>query len=432
MSSTNAPHRPAARLRLRSLTGSRLLPGARPRARSLAGAAALALAATGVAAFLPTAPASAARVEVTCAAAGQDAAVMQAAIDGSHDGDEVVFKGPCLINATITLLDRRTYRGDGKAGTVIKQADGANLPAMLASESWVNDAEYSSDTVRVERLTLDGNRDNNTGTVGLMLRSWNARIYDVDVYGAPSDGIRISNPSKNGTLLQNTMVNSIISDADIEGSGGAGLRVVDPGNSVTDWTFQRSWIGFSGASAIESDNAAGWTFSDLHLYATPKHAIDAHRCFGTSIQNNYIEDFGAEGTAGQTYYGIRCDLQGEAATTVTGNRVHRFLPPPDVLATYGKARKLGIGPFPRARRLTGAPPRDAKYVYLALDEVNYGTGHAAVTGNTILGQGVKRETGMLFKKGQGEGMSVVTSGNLVDNIDDPRVTGPGVRLSHGY
>lgn len=402
------------------------------RLRPMAGAVAVALAATGIAVAMPTLPASATRMDVTCANSAGDAAIMQAAIDASKDGDEVVFKGPCLINATISLLDRRTYRGDGKEGTIIKQADGANLPAMLASASWVTDSEYSGDTVRVERIMLDGNRDNNTGTVGLMLRAWNARIYDVDIFGAPSDGIRISNPSKNGTLLRNTMVNSIISDADIEGSGGSGLRVVDPGNSVTDWTIQRSWIGFSDGSAIETENAAGWTFSELHLYATPKHAIDAHRCFGTSIANNYIEDFGAEGTPNQTYYGVRCDLQGEATTTISGNRIHRFLPPPDELARYSQARKYGMAPPERKRVFVEARPKEADYVYLALDGVNYGTGHAAVTGNAILGHGGRRETGMLFKKGDGEGMSIVSSGNLIDDMGTRRTEGRGVRLTDGY
>jgi hypothetical protein len=402
------------------------------RIRPVAGVIALALAAAGIAVAMPVLPASASRVDATCDNTAGDAKTMQAAIDSSKEGDEVVFKGPCLINATISLLDRRTYRGDGKEGTMIKQADGANLPAMLASESWVADKELSSDTVRIERIMLDGNRDNNTGTVGLMLRSWNARVYDVDIFGAPSDGIRISNPSKNGTLLQNSMVNSIISDVDIESSGGAGLRVVDPGNSVTDWTFQRSWVGFNDGSAIQTDNAAGWTFSELHLYGTPKHAIDAHRCFGTSITNNYIEDFGTEATANETYYGIRCDLQGDANTTIANNRIHRFLPPPDELAKYGKARKYGVAPPVRTRTLTGTPPADVNYVYLALDAVNYGTGHATVTGNSILGHGAMRETGMLFKKGEGDGMSIVSSGNLIDEIGVKRVAGPGVRVTSGY
>ncbi|MFI7422317.1 right-handed parallel beta-helix repeat-containing protein [Nonomuraea sp. NPDC049684] len=402
------------------------------RTRLLAGSAALAAGLAGVAVLTPAAPASAARVEAACSDALGDAAAIQAAIDSSKDGDEIVIKGPCLINATISLADRRTYRGDAKAGTVLKQADGANLPAVLASKGWLEDTEFSGESVRVERLTIDGNRDHNTGTVGLLLRSWNTRVYDVDIYGTPSDGIRISNPSRNGTTLRNTMVNSVISDVYIEGAAEAGIRVVDPGNSVTDWTLQRSWIGFSGTSAIQTDNAAGWTMSGLHLYATPKNAIDAHRCFGTSIQDNYIEDFGAESTAGQTYYGIRCDLQGEAATTITGNRVHKFLPPPNALAELRKARQSGSAPPERKIAATGPLPDGVDFVYLALDAVNYGAGHAAITGNTVVGHGTKRETGILLAKGEGESMSIASSGNLLDGVGTRRKVGAGVRLTRGY
>ncbi|MFI6595534.1 hypothetical protein ACIBHX_04750 [Nonomuraea sp. NPDC050536] len=402
----------------------------RLRTALLSGAAVVAV--TGLGVTVVATPASANRVDATCANTADDAKNLQAAIDSAKDGDEVVIKGPCLINATISLPPRRTYRGDGKAGTVIKQADGANLPAMLASEGWVKNAETSDDTVRIERLTLDGNRDANKGTVGLMLRAWNARVYDVDIYGAPSDGIRISNPSQNGTMLRNTMVNSIISDVDIEGSAEAGIRVVDPGNSVTDWTLQRAWIGFNGTNAIQMDNAAGWTLSELHLYGSPKNAIDAHRCFGTSISNNYIEDFGSESTKDQTYYGIRCDLQGDAATTITGNRIHKFLPPPDGFAALKQAFRERRAPDVRKMTATGDLPADVNFVYLALDAVNYGTGHAAISGNTIVGHGTKLETGIQLKKGEGDQLSVASGVNLVDGAGVPISIGPGVRYTRGY
>ncbi|MGW2220631.1 right-handed parallel beta-helix repeat-containing protein [Nonomuraea sp. NPDC001684] len=310
--------------------------------------------------------------------------------------------------------------------------DRARQHGPSSAKGWLEDTEFSGESVRVERLTIDGNRDHNTGTVGLLLRSWNTRVYDVDIYGTPSDGIRISNPSRNGTTLRNTMVNSVISDVYIEGAAEAGIRVVDPGNSVTDWTLQRSWIGFSGTSAIQSDNAAGWTMSGLHLYGTPKNAIDAHRCFGTSIQDNYIEDFGAESTAGQTYYGIRCDLQGDAATTITGNRVHKFLPPPNALAELRKARQSGAAPPERKIAATGPLPDGVDFVYLALDAVNYGAGHAAITGNTVVGHGTKQETGILLAKGEGESMSIASSGNLLDGVGKRRKVGAGVHLTRGY
>ncbi|MER6944336.1 right-handed parallel beta-helix repeat-containing protein [Nonomuraea sp. NPDC000554] len=402
-----------------------------------AAAAIATVAATGIAVVLPAIPLSKAvkqepgtgarrggKVEAVCANDSGDAKTLQEAIDSSGEGDEIVFKGPCLIDATITLLDHRTYRGVSKAGATIKQADGANLPAMLASESWAANRPYGSETVRIEQLTLDGNRDHNTGTVGLMLRSWNSRVEDVDILGAPSDGIRVSNPSKNGTPLKNTMVNSIISDVYIEGSGGAGVRVLDPGNSVTDWVLERSWIADSGTSAVELDNAAGWTLNGLHVYGVRRNAIDAHRCFGTSIVNNYVEDFGGEGSAGRTYYGIRCDLQGEAASVVSDNKIHNF-PPLGAAARAGQPKALGQHARPSKRSRTD-------YVYLALDQVNYGVGHAAVTGNTILGHGTGRETGILYGKGQGRGMSVTSTGNLVDSVGVPRAAGRGVQLGRDY
>ncbi|GAA2789223.1 right-handed parallel beta-helix repeat-containing protein [Nonomuraea dietziae] len=406
------------------------------RSRLVVGAAALAVAATGVTILMPMGTASAARLEATCANTLDDAKTLQGPRSTPpRTGTRSSSRAPAWSTRRSACLAAAPSAATPRRGTVIKQADGANLPALLASEGWVKNFDTSDDTLRVERLTIDGNRDANTGTVALMLRSWNARIYDIDVYGAPSDGIRISNPSKDGVMLRNTMVNSVISDVYIAGAVEAGLRVVDPGNSVTDWTFQRSWIGFSGTHAIQSDNAAGWTFSDLHLYATPKHAIDAHRCFGTSIHNNYIEDFGAESKANETYYGIRCDLQGEANTTITANRIHKFLPPPNGLQELTKAWKLRAAPPERRRDTAAGPlPADVDFVYLALDGVNYGTGHAAVTGNTILGHGTKRETGLLFTKGDGEGqaMSVVSTANLVDNVGTPRRIGPGVRLRRSY
>jgi len=79
---------------------------------------------------VPTAHAS--RARATCHNTTTDAARIQAKINVSAPGDEIVIKGPCLLNATIKLLDNRTYRGDARTGTVLKQANGANLTAMFA------------------------------------------------------------------------------------------------------------------------------------------------------------------------------------------------------------------------------------------------------------------------------------------------------------
>ncbi len=349
-----------------------------------------------------TPPAHAARVNATCTNGTGDAAAIQSAINSSAAGDEVVIKGPCLLNATLKLLDGRTYRGDS-GETVIKQANGANLPAMLASESWVDNVTWVSSNVRIERLTLDGNRAANTGTVPLMLRTWDSRVYDLRVYNAPGDAIRVTSLSQNGTHLANTEVNSIISDVFVENAGGAGIRGVDPDNQLTDWILERSWISTTGGSGVDLDNSAGWQIRDLHIYGVAQHAINAKRCYNTGIHDNYIEDFGVGGAAGTTYFGIRCTLQGDVPSTIIGNKVNQF-------ASTVPASNM---------------------VYIGLDGVNYSSGFASVTGNAVVGRGTSRETGLSYAKGGGVALTVASTGNLISGVGTARLVGTGVTVNAG-
>ena len=371
--------------------------------RSLAAGAAL-LALTTAAVLAGDIPAAhAARVNATCANTTADAATIQTAINSSAVGDEVVVKGPCLLNATVKLLDDRTYRGDG-SGTLIKQANGANLAAMLASDTWVDNQTWVSSNVRVERLTLDGNRANNTGTTPLVLRTWDSRVYDVRVYNAPGDGIRLTTLSASGVHLTNTAVNSIISDVQIDNVGGAGIRGVDPDNYLTDWVLERSWISNTGGSAVDLDNSAGWQIRDLHIYNVAKHAISAQRCYNTGIHDNYIEDFGAQGTSGTTYFGIRCTVQDRAPSTIAGNKINQ-------LATF---------------------PAAGAFVSIGLDGVNgAGNGYVSVTGNAIIGTGSSRETGLSYAKGTGTSLTVASTGNLVTGVATTRSVGTGVTVTAG-
>ena len=82
------------------------------------------------------------------------------------------------------------------------------------------------------------------GTNVLVIRSWLTVIDEIVVQNAPQDGIQFTNPSKNGTLLTTTQVNSHLSNCFITDSGANGIHVVDPGNSVTDSDILDSWIIF--------------------------------------------------------------------------------------------------------------------------------------------------------------------------------------------
>jgi hypothetical protein len=119
--------------------------------------------------------AAAARLTATCNNTGTDAAGIQAVVDNSAVGDEIVIDGPCSITSTIVLRGGRAYRGDSRA-TVLRAASGRALPAVLASDSWMGNWATTGDPVTVRDLTIEGNRAaNGTAGDGLVIRSGTPR-----------------------------------------------------------------------------------------------------------------------------------------------------------------------------------------------------------------------------------------------------------------
>ncbi|MEV0645428.1 right-handed parallel beta-helix repeat-containing protein [Phytomonospora sp. NPDC050363] len=351
-------------------------------------------------------PAAAARHDVACTnTAGNgtttgDWKIVQDKINGSAPGDEIVISGTCLLIKTIELADARTYRGDARNATILRQAAGRNLAALVSTDTWTKNQNWVNTGVRIERLTIDANSAQNTRTHGLVLKAWDSRVHDVEIHAAAGNGIHIDTLSANGTALASgqTMVNSIISDSYIHHNGGSGVRVNDPGNAATDWILERNWIEESGGSGIDLDNSAGWQIRNNHLYGVGVHAISAHRCFNTGINDNYVEDFGKQGTAAEWYFGIRCTLQEDVPNAITGNRVNLFTE-------------------------NGGPAPAGTHIYIGLDGVN-GTGaaFATVTGNAAVGHGTAKDIGLGYYIGNGASLTVVSTGNLISGMGTPRDT----------
>ena len=344
------------------------------------------------------------RITAKCTNTSTDAATINAAISSSSFGAEIDIQGPCLLNATITLLGDRTYSGYSRSGTVLQQANGANLTALFASDSYVNNASTTGSPIAIRHLTLNGNKANNTAaTDGIILRSWLSVIEDVHIENMGGNGIRDTNLSANGTALTNSQGNNRIVGNFIEASGNDGVYVQDTGNAVTDSILSENWIAGSGVDGIHMDNAAGWMIERNSIYDVQQNAIYANRVYGSSIDDNYIEDFGDTSTGG-TWYGINTTIQGDAATTITGNRVFNF---------------------------NGEGNNKSTYIYVAISQVNYGTGRASVTGNAIRGAGSSRSTGLYYNVGGGSGLIVTSTGNMVNSVNTPRSVGTGVTLTAG-
>jgi hypothetical protein len=345
-------------------------------------------------------PHTEARVEARCTNSASDGGMINAAIAASEPGDEIVIDGPCLIVETIRLLGNRSYRGESRTGTVLRQAEGANLEAMLASDSYLDNVPRTGSPISVRQMTLDGN--DGAATTGIILRSWQSVVEDVQIMNMGRHGIMLSNPSANGTLMiESTSVNGQIVGNFITHSGGHGIFVNEPdGNSMTDWNLTDNWIARSGRSGIYMDNAAGWVIERNHVYGVREHAIRAHRLWGTSIADNYLEGFGETSQAG-IWYGINATIQGGKASTIANNRV------------------FTSGSF-------GEDNPGSTYRYIGAS-VTYGHGVVSVTGNAIrgTGAGTERGIGLYYARGNGEGLTVASTGNVVTDIGRPLVTAGG-------
>jgi putative cofactor-binding repeat protein len=139
-----------------------------------------------------------------------------------------------------------------------------------------------------------------------------------------------------------------------------------------------------------------------HIYGVPHDAIYAHRCFATSICDNYLEGFGETEDAG-TWCGIHATIQGDAASTIAHNRI------------------FGFG---------GEKQEKSAYRYLSLT-ANYGAGMVIFTGNAIRGAGTTRGTGLYLAAAEPRSLTVVSSGNLVEGVQNARVVEGKVTVSAG-
>lgn len=344
---------------------------------------------------------------ITCNNTLSDAARINSVIASSPQGAEIIIGGQCLVDQTIRLLGNRAYRGESR-GTILKQADGANLAALLASETFLDNTDYTGEPVSVRHITLDGNKAKNmqVGTAGIILRSWLSVVENVHITNMRGDGLRITSVSANGTGLVTSQVNGRISGNFITGSGRHGIFVEDPQNAVTDWTLTDNWIAESAVDGIHLDNAAGWMITRNHIYGVPQNAIYAHRLFGTTISNNYIEGFGETAQAG-TWHGIYATVQGNAASTIMGNRVFNF-------------------------NLDDSEHNSASiYRYISL-LTNYDTGVVNVMGNTIRGTGIDHETALHYTTTSDTQLTVTSIGNAIENIELKYFVDDGVTISSGY
>jgi parallel beta-helix repeat protein len=329
----------------------------------------------------PTATGKAYVTQVNCGDSAADAGVLQQAIDSSKLGSVIQIGGTCLLNRGITLLPNRTYTGDSRTGTVLRQ--NASMPYVLASAAYVDNSATTGSPLTIQQLSIACNGRGSTD--GIIIMNWQADVQEVDVSSCGGAGIVDTSQTPNGATIGNTSVNSRFADNFISGSGGNGFEVIDHNNSVTDGYLLDNRIADSGGDAIMLENAAGWTISGNHLYNDKDSGIVANRLYGTDISGNYIEDFAAKQPAG-LWYGISGTVQSGNGSTIYDNRV------------FNDLGETGL----------------AAHVYIGITGVNSGTGYVAATGNVIRGAS-QRDVALSFTATLGN-LIVATAGNVITDV----------------
>jgi hypothetical protein len=337
---------------------------------------------TGVQATIPAGSSPPSVVTATCTGRTSDAASLQQAINSSSPGSVIEIRGGiCLLTRGITFLADRTYTGYNTTGTVLKQ-DG-DMSYVLASQAYADNSSWTGEPVTIRDLTVECNGSGSTN--GVVVLNWQAEVAEVDVHGCGGSGIVDTNTAADGKAINNTSVNSRFDNNFISNSGRYGFEIHDSGNSVTDGFLDDNLIAHSGLDGIHLDNAAGWDISGNHLYGNSWNAIYADRLYGTTISNNYIEDFAHKQGSG-TWSGIAATVQGGIGSTIFNNKIFN----------------------------DSGESASAKYIYLCITGTNYGKGYLTVTGNIIVGDH-SSDIGLAFDGGSNK-LIVVSSGNEVVHV----------------
>jgi hypothetical protein len=348
----------------------------------------------------PTVPAATGPVNAvtaTCADRTSDATTIQQAIDSSSPGAVIeIAGGICLLTKGIIFRGDRTYIGYSTTGTILKQD--AGMGYVLAADAYADNFSGTGEPVTIRDLTVECNGSGTTD--GIIVLNWQADVEHVDVDGCGGAGIVDTNTTANGGAITNTSVNSRFDNNFISGSGQYGFEVYDSRNSVTDGYLEDNQIAASRLDAIHLDNAAGWDISDNNLYGDAQDAIYASRLFATTSSGNYIEDFGYQQTSG-TWYGIVATAQGGTGSTIFNNKIFN-----------DKADSAG-----------------ARYVSLAISQVNYATGYLSVTGNVVVGDRAS-DVGFSFDGGSNK-LVVTSSGNEVAQVGTIMSVASTVTLTSG-
>lgn len=253
-----------------------------------------------------------------------DTSALQALLNAATTGTAIELAPVTyLISASLLYPGNIELRGNG-ATLKIKSGTALTTP-VLCSADWYNNSTTSGYPVYIHDVNINGNSATSGsdahGFVGMNYWSAYERLFIENVAG---DGFRLSAFNKGGTHISNTCVESKVKQLQIRTVSGDGFRVYDDGsgggNALTDGFIEDCIIQDASLNSINIDMCQGWRISGNHVYGSLKSGIILNKCYGTRCHANYVDGFGASGSA--TYIaGIAMSILDGRGSSCIGNTV---------------------------------------------------------------------------------------------------------------
>jgi hypothetical protein len=248
----------------------------------------------------------------------QQNAINAANAYGKIYGGAVVYwpAGIYTISQTLVLPSTATnyamcYEGDGEQFTIIQQAAGTTLNAVMASADWINEVSPAfGSMVQIRHMSFKGQPTQAAGLGhGLVLQTFWSDIEYCTFQNTLGDGLRFDSQSVRGNVtLASTLIENHVFRCQFRAYKGCGLNCSDTAGLLTDgWVEDCIFTTTAGTAtffpSLKIDSSAGWDIERNHFYGSAGSAIAAGHPWQTRIAGNYIENWGSSTTVG-TYCAI--------------------------------------------------------------------------------------------------------------------------------
>lgn len=244
------------------------------------------------------------------------------------------------VDETLILRPNLRYEGPGGRSRLCRLKATAGFPAgqpLVAAAGYLTNETLCDSPVVLRGVDIDA--DGKVGSDGLVVFHFWSTFEDIQIHNVTGNGtlsataaIRIANRGIDGTTVTtNSHSENVFRDIRINAPAAGASNIVQEsyssgaapggngGAANQDGHLVGAWFaggtGTGSGRGLDFARAAGWTFRDIHMYGIGDDAARLLACYATDISGLYVENYGVNDTAADSYNGLQMEfLRGRGST----------------------------------------------------------------------------------------------------------------------